>query len=86
MNTSNRVLVSLGLAALAFTTAMIVIFCLKGAVRMETCGSGVRRWPSPPWQNMFSLCLLPSFPPFFSPFLLSSPYFLASVYFHGGDW
>ena len=32
MNTSNRVLVSLGLAALAFITAMIVIFCLKGAV------------------------------------------------------
>ena len=32
MNTSNRVLVSLGLAALAFITAMVVIFCLKGAV------------------------------------------------------
>ena len=32
MNTSNRVLVSLGLAALAFITAMIVIFCLKEAV------------------------------------------------------
>ena len=32
MNTSKRVLVSLGLAALAFITAMIVIFCLKGAV------------------------------------------------------
>ena len=32
MNTSNRVLVILGLFALAFITAMTVIFCLRGAV------------------------------------------------------
>ena len=32
MNTSNRVLVILGLFALAFITAMTVIFCLRGVV------------------------------------------------------
>ncbi len=32
MSTSNRVLVILGLFALAFIVAMIVIFCVKGSV------------------------------------------------------